>query len=292
MEDDKKTWEDLKDAVLSGVLPDHEGNLLPEDTPLADKIILLELARETAIASGLDLSTLETRKDFAEWVADRRPDPTWNQWLWLYWKIGPKRHECPVDKVVGIMAGRDALLPFLRSAPDLRLAGCYEKFFEGDAEDEQADELPYPQLEDAIKSDAPAKLSVLRLICRGVTDEQLMDRAVTLGKPAVACSLLKSFPSEQRIPKLAKILRHWEKPEELIGKAVAAFGDELVSWHDDYGNGFFWYLYAHEKPVFPAVISAIPETIIAATFERPNRYGIAPSDLWSFYREGLVLPEC
>ena len=46
MEDDKKTWENLRDAVLSGILPDHKGNLLPEDTPLADKIILLELARD------------------------------------------------------------------------------------------------------------------------------------------------------------------------------------------------------------------------------------------------------
>ena len=83
MEVDKKTWEDLRDAVLSGIIPDHDGNLLPEDTPLADKIILLELARKIAIASGLDLSALETRKDFAEWVADRRSDPTWDQWLYL-----------------------------------------------------------------------------------------------------------------------------------------------------------------------------------------------------------------
>ena len=29
-ETSKETWEDLRDAVLSGVLPDHEGNLLPK----------------------------------------------------------------------------------------------------------------------------------------------------------------------------------------------------------------------------------------------------------------------
>ena len=114
MENDKKTWEDLKDAVLSGIIPDHDGNLLPEDTPLADKIILLELARKIAIASGLDLSALETRKDFAEWVADRRPDPTRDQWLWLYRNIGARHPLLTVDEVVGIMARRESKHPACR----------------------------------------------------------------------------------------------------------------------------------------------------------------------------------
>ena len=56
------------------------------------------------------------------------------------------------------MAGRDALMPFLRSAPDLRLVECYEKFFEGDVEDEPINELPYPQLEEAVKNDLPVGL--------------------------------------------------------------------------------------------------------------------------------------
>ena len=290
MEDDKKTWEDLKDAVLSGIIPDHDGNLLPEDTPLADKIILLELARKIAIASGLDLSALETRKDFAEWVADRRSDPTWDQWLWLYRNIGARHPFLTVDEAVGIMARRDALLAFLRSAPDLRLVECYEKFFEGDAEDEPINELPYPQLEDALKNDVPAKLEIYRIMCRTVTDEQLLARAVSLEKPAVTSRLLKKLPPDQKIPQLIKILRHWEKPEELIGKAVAAFGDDLVSWHDDYGNGFFWYLYARDQPVSEAIVDVLPDEIVAS-MEQPNRFGVSASDLWLYYREGLHLPD-
>ena len=290
MKDIKKNWDDLRNAVLSGIIPDYDGNLLPEDTPLADKIILLELARETTIASGLDLAELENRKDFAEWSAERRPDPTWHEWIWLYRQIGARHPFLTVEKVVGIMAGRDALLPFLRSAPDPRLVECYEKFFEGDAEDEPIKELPYPQLEETIKSDAPAKLRILHIMCRSATDEQLLARAVSLEKPAVTCSLLNKLPQEQKIPSLIKTLRYWTKPEELLVKAVESFGPDIASWHDDYGNGFFWYLYACNQPVSEVMVDALPDEIVAS-WEQPNRFGIAASDLWLYYREGLHLPD-
>ena len=264
MDDKKKTWETLRDAVLSGIIPDHDGNLLPEDTPFADKIILLELARETTIASGLDLAELENRKDFAEWSAERRPDPTWHEWIWLYRQIGARHPFLTVEKVVGIMAGRDALLPFLRSAPDPRLVECYEKFFEGDVEDEPINELPYPQLEDALENDVPAKLEIYRIMCRTVTDEQLLARAVSLEKPAVTSSILKKLPPDQKIPQLIKALRDWNKPEELLVKAVESFGPDIASWHDDYGNGFFWYLYARDQPVSKAMVDALSDELIAS----------------------------
>ena len=289
MDNDKKTWETLRNAVLSGILPDHDGSLLPGDIPLADKIILLELARETAIASGLDLANLENRKDFAEWVGKRRPDPTRDEWLWLYSKIGVRHPILSVDEVVGIMAGRDAQLPFLRSAPDLRLVECYEKFFEEDGEDEPV-ELSYPNLEEAIAEDSPAKLRIYQLLCRNITDSRLLNRAVSLKKPAVIGSLLKNWPSEQRIQKLVKILRHWDKPEELLVKAVESFGPEIASWHDDCGNGFFWYLYARDQPVSEAMVDALSDEIVAS-WEQPNRFGIKASDLWPYYREGLHLPD-
>ena len=284
MDNDKKTWETLRNAVLSGILPDHDGSLLPGDIPLADKIILLELARETAIASGLDLANLENRKDFAEWVGERRPDPTRDEWLWLYSKIGVRHPILSVDEVVGIMAGRNALLPFLRSAPDLRLVECYEKFFEEDGEDEPIDELPYPQLEEAVKNDVPAKLEIYRIMCRTVTDEQILNRAVSLEKPAVTSSILKKLSPDQKIPQLIKALRDWNKPEELLVKAVESFGPEIASWHDDYGNGFFWYLYARNQPVSKAMIDALPDEVVAP-WEEPNRFGIAASDLWLYYRK-------
>jgi len=290
MDDNKKTWETLRDAVLSGIIPDHDGNLLPEDMPFAEKIILLELARETAITNGLNLSALETRKDFAEWVSDRRPDPTPDQWMWLYLNIGARHPILNENAVLGIMAGRDALLPFLRSAPDLRLVECYEKFFEEDTEDEPINELPYPQLEETIKNDLPTKLEIYRIMCRTVTDEQILARAVSLEKPAVTSSILKKLPPDQKIPQLIKALRYWTKPEELLVKAVESFGREIASWHDDCGNGFFWYLYARDQPVSEAMVDALSDEIVAS-WEQPNRFGIKASDLWTYYREGLHLPD-
>ena len=285
----KETWENLRAAVLSGIIPDHDGNLLPEDTPLADKTSLLELARETALVNGIDLHGLETRKDFAEWVGERLPDPSRNQWLWLYRNIGVRHPNLPLDEAVGIMAGRDALLPFLRSAPDLRFVAEYEKFFEEETEEEPT-ELSYPQLEETIKNDAPAKLRILRIMCRSVTDEQLLARAVSLEKPAVTCALLNKLPQEQKIPSLIKTLRYWTKPEELLVKAVESFGSDIASWHDDDGNGFFWYLYARDQPVSKVMVDALPDEIVAS-WEQPNRFGISASDLWVYYREGLSLPD-
>lgn len=126
----KDAWDSLREVVLGGLLPGHRGNLLPNTIAQTDRIILMELARETALANGMDLHGLEVCKDFAQWVGARRPDPTRDQWLWLYLNIGARHSILSVDQVVGIMAGRDALLPFLRSAPDLRFVECYEKFFD------------------------------------------------------------------------------------------------------------------------------------------------------------------
>ena len=278
----------MRTGILSGVLPDHKGKLLPEEVTQTDRIVLLELARETAIDNGITLMWLQQRKDFAEWVGDRRPDPTRDQWLWLYRNIGVRHPKLSVDKVVGMMAGRDALLPFLRSAPDLRFVEYYEKFFCKERYDDDT-ELPYPQLEDAIKNDIPAKLSIYRIMCRGADDEELLSRAVYLKKPAVVCWLRKKMPPEHRIPMLIKLLRHWEDPEKLIIKAVESFGSDLASWRDDSGNGFFWYLYARDQPVSKEMIDALSDEVIA-TWEQPNRYGIAPTDLWKYYRAGVRLP--
>ena len=285
----KEMWNELRDAVLSGILPNHNGNLLPATVSQTDRIILQELARETALVNGIDLHGLETRKDFAEWVGDRRPDPTREQWLWLYRNIGVRHPILSVDEAVGMMAGRDALLPFLRSAPDLRFVAAYEKFFEVETTADSV-ELPYASLEEAIRNDVPAKLDILRIMCRNITNEQLLARASVLEKPAVVCSLLKKQPPEQRVPALIKILRRWNKPEELLSLAVNAFGPEIASWRDEYGNGFFWYLYARNQPVSELMVEALSDEIIA-TWEMPNRYGIAPADIWKWYRQGLSCRE-
>ena len=285
----KELWDELREEILSGVIPNRKGNLLPKTSSQTEQIILLELAREAAISDGMALAELQERHDFAEWVGDRRPDPSRDQWLWVYHNIGVRHPKLDVDKVVGIMAGRDALLPFLRSAPDLRFVECYEKFV-CEKTDDDAAELPYPQLEEAIKSDIPAKLDIFRIMCRNVADEELLTRAVYLKKPAVVCALLKKMSPEQAIPMLIKKLRHWKDPEKLIIKAVESFGADLAAWRDDFGNGFFWYLYARDQPVSKARIDALPDEVIA-TWEQPNRYGITAYDLWKYYRAGLQLPE-
>ena len=120
----KELWDELREEILSGVIPNRKGKLLPKTSAQTEQMILLELAREAAISGGMELAELQERHDFAEWVGDRRPDPSRDQWLWVYHNIGVRHPKLDVDKVVGIMAGRDALLPFLRSAPDLRFVEC------------------------------------------------------------------------------------------------------------------------------------------------------------------------
>lgn len=283
----KEMWNELRDAVLSGILPNHNGNLLPATVSQTDRIILQELARETALVNGIDLHGLETRKDFAEWVGDRRPDPTREQWLWLYRNIGARHPNIELHDAIGIMAGRDALLPFLRFSPDLRFVECYERFFEDDMDDDALKPLPYPDVENIVIDDSSLKLRFIRGTFHSITDAQLLARAVTLEKPKVTCYLLERLPSEQRFPRLTKVLRYWSKPEELLCEAVKSFGSELASWRDEYGNGFFWYLYARNQPVSESMIEALSDEIIA-TWELPNRYGIAPVDIWNWYRVGMI----
>ena len=277
----------LQTFVQSGLFAQQDGLILPETFSIADKVILLELTRKMALENAVDCSALQRYSDFAEWVYLRRPDPTRDQWIWLFQNIGARHPNLSVDEVCGIMAGRDSFLPFMTFAPDLRLLECYKKFIENTAEDDGASSLPYPNLEEAINNDAPIKVNIYRLLCRNVTDEQILNRAVFLQKSSIVCSLLKNLSLDQRLTSLIDLLRYWKSPEELLKTAVKEFSNDLASWTDEYGNGFFWYLYSLPVPVSQEMIDILPDEIFTS-FEQPNCYGIAPSELWLYYRQNLL----
>ena len=280
----------LQTFVQSGLFSNYGKRILPESFSIADKITLLEFVRKTAIENHYDCTPLRKAPDYAEWIDQRRPDPSRDQWLWLFQNIGARHQILSVDEVCGIMAGRDALLPFLSFAPDIRLQKHYEKFFGTAVEDDDPSPLPYPNLEEAINNDAPGKVSIYRLMCRNVTDEQILNRVVCLQKPAVVISLLKKLPSDMKVRKLIKVLRGWTTPKILLNQAIQEFSNDLNSWKDEYGNSFFWFLYSLPNPVSKNMVDLLPEELLCV-FDHPNCYGISPEDLWLYYRKGILLPE-
>ena len=280
-----KAWQVLQNAVASGVFSNPDGLLLPKEMSWAEKIVLSEMGYQEAVNNGTDWNLLRQYKDFAELAGERRANPTRDQWFWLYKNIGIRHQNLSVDEVCGIMSGRDALLPFLRTAPDLRFHKLLDVFNES-GKMSGTEPIAYPQMENALQNDSLAKLKVLKIICRGITNEMILARSVYLQKPHIVSSLLTNMPQENQVPMLIGAMRYWEHPAELLRLCVEHFGDKIAAWHDEYGNAFFWYLYISNHPVTPEIIDALSPEIIE-TFEPVNCYGIAPSDIWYWYRQGM-----
>ena len=265
------------------------GNKRPHDNLLIssyelkeeEKIVWLEKLRHVALGHAKDLSLLEPYKDFQKYALERRPDPTRGEWLWLYSQIGERHDNLSIQEIVEIMMNRDAFLPFFDSGPDGKL---WTWFHEWPEPEERSGEsaIPYQGLEAAIQEDAPGVVAITKLMCRNVTDEEILNRAIALGKSAVVASLFPNVPMGQLLELLFKAHASWENPAPLLNRVLQLREDDIAAWRDPWGNGFFWHLY--RRPVLSMdIIRGLPPKVLA-TFETKNRYGISPKDLWNDYR--------
>jgi len=269
-------------AVSAGNLQPRDKRLLPEECEESEKIIWLERLRLFAVEHGGDLTILEPYKDYQGYALSRRPDPTWDQWIWLYQQIRARRGNRSMSNIIPIMACRDALLPFLETIPDKNLWDEYTLMLSPEQYDESDIPFPYPNLEAAFQADAPGQVELLQMMCRDVTNEAILNRAVAQGKTVIVEFKLKTAPLEQKIQILTAAHASWEDPTPLFRRFLPLFKDEIAAWRDPWGNGFFWYLY--RRPVLSLdIIRGLPPKVLA-TFETKNRYGISPKDLWNDYR--------
>ena len=255
----------------------RDKRLLPEECDESEKIIWLERLRLFAVEHGGDLTILEPYKDYQGYALSRRPDPTWDQWIWLYQQIGARRGNRSMRDVIPIMACRDALLPFLETIPDKKLWDEYTLMLSPE-QYEGRTPFPYPDLEAAFQADAPGQVELLQMMCRDVSSEAILNRAVAQEKTAIVEYKLKTAPIEQKIQILTAAHASWEDPAPLFRRFLPMFKDEIASWRDPWGNGFFWYLY--RRPFLSqTLIERLPKKVLA-TFGTKNRYGISPADMW------------
>ena len=272
-------WERI---VSVGEHRPRDKRLLPEELDETEKIVWLERLRQFALDHNGDLVFLETYKDFQDYALSRRPDPKWDQWIWLYQQIGERHRKISLQDAIQIMACRDALLPFLESVPDIIFWNRYTSMLSPEQYEESDTPFPYPNLEAAFQADAPGQVELLQMMCRDVSNEAILNRAVAERKTAIVEFKLNTAPIEQKIQILIASHTSWEDPAPLFRRFLPLFKDEIAAWRDPWGNGFFWYLY--RRPVLSrSLIEHLPKPILA-TFGTKNRYGISPSDLWNDYR--------
>ncbi len=271
-------WERI---VSAGDHRPRDKRLLPEELDESEKIVWLERLRQFALEHDGDLAILELYKDFQDYALSRRPDPKWDQWIWLYQQIGERHRKISLQDTIRIMACRDALLPFLETIPDSFLWSKYTSMLSPEQYEESDTPFPYPNLEAAFQADAPGQVELLQMMCRDVTNEAILDRAVAQGKTAIVEFKLNTAPLDQKIQILIVAHTSWEDPAPLFRRFLPMFKDEIAAWRDPWGNGFFWYLY--RRPVLSrSLIEHLPKPILA-TFGTKNRYGISPADIWPDY---------
>lgn len=275
------------------------GHDLPKDKHLAPRKVTYDWAktwmeglRHVALKHDGGLSLLESYIDFRKTVGGRRrPDPTRMQWIYLYSLVG-ERHRRIGPWEIGFLVGRrDAFFPFVDSIPDKAIWDCYQRFLKEPSHEnvatksdtaEKVSPIRYPGLESAILEDAPAKVSITKIMCRDVTDEVILSRAIELEKGAVVASLIQEAPVDRIVDILITAHTNWVNPAPLFDHILAQREDDIAAWRDPWGNGFFWYLYRRPMPSM-YIFRALPPKI-RATFETENRYGISPKDIWIFYR--------
>ena len=273
-----EAWEHI---VAAGDQRPRDKRLLPEEYDESEKIVWLEWLRQFALKHNGDLTIIELYKDFQDYALSRRPDPKWDQWIWLYQQIGERHRKFSLQDAVKIMACRDALLPFLESIPDKKLWDEYALMLSPKQYKEPDTPFPYPDLEAAFQADAPGQVELLQTLCRDVSNEAITNRAVAQKKAAIVEFKLNTAPREQKIQILTAAHTSWEDPMPLFQRFLPLFKDEIAAWRDPWGNGFFWYLY--RRPVLSqSLIEHLPKPILA-TFGTKNHYGVSPADVWKDY---------
>ena len=252
------------------------------------EIIWLERFRQCALEHCGNLSILKPYVDFQKYAENARPDPTRDEWIWLYSQVAEHASDDLFRDLVQIMACRNALLPFLESIPDKEFSNEYHRIISPWRKNESVPEIPYQGLEAAIQEDAPSKVAITKMLCRHVTDEEILNRAIALEKSAVVASMLGPLSFDRIIEILIEAHTSWENPAPLFERLLPQHEDEIAAWRDPWGNGFFWYLY--RRPVLSrTIIEGLPPKILA-TFGTKNRYGISPEDLWTYFRPSSLLP--
>jgi len=93
--------------LSAGAQVPHDKRLLPDELDVVERIVWLERLRQFALKCGSDLAILSDYRDFREYALERRPDPTWDQWIWLYQQIGERHRKFSLQDAVRIMACRD-----------------------------------------------------------------------------------------------------------------------------------------------------------------------------------------
>ncbi len=257
----------------------HDKLLFSEDFGEVDRIIWMERLWQFALAHG-GSAILGTYKDFRDYSEERRPDPNKEQWLFLYSKIA----ECNIrfQETIQLMACRDALLPFLESIPDNDFSNAYHQILSPWPSTCAVSTIPYQSLEAAIQENAPTKVTITKMMCRNVTDEAILNRAIALEKGAVVASMLRDASVNRIVAVLITTHTNWENPAPLFEHILPQYEDEIAAWRDPWGNGFFWYLY--RRPFLSrAIIEGLPPKVLA-TFGTKNRYEISPEDLWTYFR--------
>ena len=271
-------WERI---VSAGDHRPRDKRLLPEELDESEKIVWLERLRQFALEHDGDLAILKPYKDFQDYALPRRPDPKRDQWIWLYQQIGERHRKMSLQDTIRIMACRDALLPFLESIPDSFLWSKYTSMLSPEQYEESDTPFPYPNLEAAFQADAPGQVELLQMMCRDVSNEVILNRAVAEGKMAIVEFKLKTASLEQIIKILTAAHTSLEDPVPLFRRFLPLFKDEIAAWCDPWGNGFFWYLY--RRPILSqSLIEHLPKPILA-TFGTKNRYGVSPADVWKDY---------
>ena len=267
--------------VAIGDLRPRDKRLLPEEYDESEKIVWLERLRQFALEHNGDLTILEPYKDYQDYALSRRPDPKWEQWIWLYQQIGERHRKISLQDAIQIMACRDALLPFLESIPDIMFWNRYKSMLSPEQYEESDNPFPYPDLEAAFQADVPGKVELLQMMCRDVSNEAILNRAVTKEKTAIVEFKLKTVPIEQKIQILTAAHASWDDPAPLFRRFLPMFKDEIAAWRDPWGNGFFWYLY-RRPDLSRSLIEHLPKKVLE-TFGTKNRYGISPADIWPDY---------